>query len=639
MFESEGYQVVSGEDFRTAAAQVRLGLQTGDAFPVLVADGPDNHVSAAAWLRSVSANTGVVLIALQGASGLEAEGLKATHPAPAVLGEVLMDAGVLLPFDAAFTTTINPDGSIDTARPQATGPAPQPKAATTADDDDPWASSSVVPGMQVPEEPISPAPTPDRPVQAEDEEEDLWATSSTLPGMAQAASTGEPETEEFTSPLPQPEPEPQQQQEEEAFTAPAPAPQPDFGVDDDDDEEEFDFGDEQVTAPEPPPAPAAQPAPAPQPEVAAQPEPEPAPAAPAPPAPAAAPEQQDEQDLAPQQPAVFVPEPEPAPSPEPVVAPAHQPATHTTGLDDLDDILAQSAAQHAAPTDVSRNGVVIVSMSAKGGTGKSSCALNLAQYAALNGPEGMRVSVVDANRGQGDLRTYLRIPNAPIPTVYDAVRTGDASVTLSAPDVLAQYRDDQWGRLAFALLPAPPPDLANPEVVTAKVYADAIDYARSVSDLVVIDTQIHEAYDTSQLWDRVIIPLLSSGGWGLAITDTSPPGVRNLVERLGALEAAGVPKDRTLIALNKVGERDVEAAELLSQRLAGIGRYVGTVALDPRIETEMKVGRLPYDNEHLAPMLATALHVVTGLSQFNPEHLHTEEPRGIARLLRRRGRK
>src|SRR5699024_5273925 len=147
----------------------------------------------------------------------------------------------------------------------------------------------------------------------------------------------------------------------------------------------------------------------------------------------------------------------------------------------------------------------------------------------------------------------------------------------------------------------PPADLANPEVVTASVYREVIEYARTVADLVVVDTQIYEAYDTSQLWDHVMIPLLTQGAWCLAISDNSTPGVRNLVERLTAFEHLGVRRDRVMLALNKVPARDLEAAGVLSQRLATVGRYVGTVAFDERIETEMKVGRLPFDNEHLAP--------------------------------------
>ncbi|MGC0252647.1 hypothetical protein [Pseudactinotalea sp. Z1748] len=629
ILQAQGYEVVSGEDFRTAAAQIRLGLQTGDAFPVLVGDGHDTHVSAAAWLRSVSANTAVVLISLEQARGLEADALKASHPAPVGLGDVLMAAGIPLPFDAAFATTINADGTVTQdhqPQPEQSPGTPQATTGARADENDPWASSSVVPGVQVPQEPITPAPA-----REQEDDEDLWATSSTIPNMPQA-----PQQPGAQAVAPEPDPAPDEPiapavEPEEEFTA-APTT-PGTTVVDDDDEEEFDF-DEVDTDPAPP-APEHEPVPQPAP---ASPPTQEAAAAPVAPAPIPTPPP--------------VAEPEPTAAPEPVIEPAPavyvpEPATMAdlgdpvaaAGLDDLDSILAQSAAPHVPHAGASRAGQVIISMSGKGGSGKSSVALSLAQYAALNGPEGMRVTIVDANRGQGDLRTYLRIPSAPIPTVYDAVRTGDAAVTLSAPEVLAQYRDDQWGRLGFALLPAPPPDLANPEVVTAEVYAKAISYARSVSDLVVIDTQIHEAYDTSQLWDRVMIPLLADDAWGLAVTDTSPPGARNLVERLGALEQAGVPRDRTLITLNKVGEKDLEAAELLSTRLSGIGRYVGTVPLDLRIETEMKVGRLPHDNENLAPVLATALHIVTGLSQFDPALLDTEEPGGLTRLFRRKGRR
>lgn len=270
-------------------------------------------------------------------------------------------------------------------------------------------------------------------------------------------------------------------------------------------------------------------------------------------------------------------------------------------------------------------------------THNSSTALNIAQYAAEHGPEGLRVCVVDANRGQGDLRTYLRIPSAPIPTVYDAARTREPSAAFSTPNTLAQYRDERWGRIGFALVPAPPADLADPHVVTAEVYRQVIEHARTVADIVIVDTQIFEAVDTTNLWDKVMVPLMANDAWSLAISDTSPPGVRNLVERLSTFAGRGVDKGRVMIALNKVAEADRETAAALGERLRTQGRYLGSIAMDPRIDAESKLGRLSHNNEHFAPVLAAALHSVTGLSEFDPARLVVEEkPSFMSRLLGRK---
>lgn len=595
LLKKHGYVVVTGDDFRTAAAQVRLALQTSGPFPVVVGDGPDTHVSAGAWLRSVSASTSVALVVLDGGSGLSSESTKSAHAAPVGLGEVLMETGSGFPPDALFAATVNPDGSL--AHGQDSSAADGAPTLAPDQDEDPWASSSVIPGVAVPAQAhLQPAQAA---ALAAEQEEDPWVSSSSIPGVevSEPDETRQPSLEPAT---PEPAPEP-------ALT-PAATP---IEEDGEDDEEEFDFDDGGAL--------------------------EPAPPQPAPPAPTPA-----EQNQAPAPAQVYVPAPAPEPAPaevhEPAPAPAPVPAPFDdSALSDLDDMLASSAERHVTHnrSDATRRGDVVISMSGKGGTGKSASALNLAQYAAQRGPEGFRVVVVDANRGQGDLRTYLRIPTAPIPTIYDAVRTGEASVTVSTPETLAQYRDERWGSLGFALVPAPPADLANPAVVTASVYREVLDYARTVADLVVVDTQIYEAYDTSQLWDQVMIPALAQGAWCLAISDNSTPGVRNLVERLTAFEHLGVRRDRVMLTLNKVPRWDMEAAEVLAQRLATVGRYVGTIAFDERIETEMKVGRLPFDNDYLAPILASTLHTITGLAEFDPARLVVPEPTGLARLLRR----
>lgn len=322
------------------------------------------------------------------------------------------------------------------------------------------------------------------------------------------------------------------------------------------------------------------------------------------------------------------------PPPIPEIAPVPAPLS----VDDLTATLAGATEPSAAFTGPTgnRHGKVVIVMGARGGVGKSTTALNLAQYAAEHGPDGFRVALVDANRGQGDLRTYLRIPTAPLPTVYDAARAQESARALATPEQVGSYREDRWGRVHFALAAAPPADVADPAVVTASVYADVIAHARTVADLVVVDTQIHEAYDTSQLWDKVMIPLLASGAWCLAITDTTTPGVRNLAQRLTSLaENHSITRDRILLAFNKVPDADQEAVEAMAPRMSSLGHFVGSIAFDEGIGAAFKAGRLTHDHDGYAPVLTTCLHAVTGLSQFDPARLQTPPPPSLlTKLLR-----
>lgn len=625
-----GYEVVTGDDFGAAASKIRRELQTGGTFPVLVGDNSDTHAGAMSWLRATAAKTAVVVIASPEGRGLNDPAVRAVHNTPVSLGDVLLDAEEPMPADDLFTAVIEPDGTLTAAATPAepaSEPAPeQPQqsvdtAGAGEEEEDPWASSSVIPGVTAAEPQTSPAPS-STPAPEADDEEDPWASSSVIPGVS------------ASEPAPAPEVEAETFTEEEdvppAVPAPVATPEP-FEEEEDDDEEDFDFGEDSPSSEPRSQAPAPQLAPEP---VEADPQPmvAPEPVTPAPVAPAA-PE------------VAFEPEPEPAPvhtAPEPEPAyevPAPVVSEPAGALDDLADLLAEGASDYApgSQATVTRRGKVIVVMSAKGGVGKSSSALNIAQYAAEHGPEGLRVCVVDANRGQGDLRTYLRIPSAPIPTVYDAARTREPSAAFSTPNTLAQYRDERWGRIGFALVPAPPADLADPHVVTAEVYRQVIEHARTVADIVIVDTQIFEAVDTTNLWDKVMVPLMANDAWSLAISDTSPPGVRNLVERLSTFAGRGVDKGRVMIALNKVAEADRETAAALGERLRTQGRYLGSIAMDPRIDAESKLGRLSHNNEHFAPVLAAALHSVTGLSEFDPARLVVEEkPSFMSRLLGRK---
>src|SRR5699024_879235 len=138
-------------------------------------------------------------------------------------------------------------------------------------------------------------------------------------------------------------------------------------------------------------------------------------------------------------------------------------------------------------------------MSAKGGVGKSTVSLNLAQHAAAMGPDNYRVVLVDANRGQGDLRTHLRLHTFTTRTIYATAQSGNPAAALLTPADITSYRAARGGEADFSFVPAPPSSLADPDVVTAGVYSEVIDYARSVADLVIVDTQIAEEHDTTRL--------------------------------------------------------------------------------------------------------------------------------------------
>ena len=101
-----------------------------------------------------------------------------------------------------------------------------------------------------------------------------------------------------------------------------------------------------------------------------------------------------------------------------------------------------------------RRGDVLFVFSGKGGVGKTSVALALAERAGSH----LRVVLVDANRGQGDIRTYLRLGRSTLPTIWAAAATGDPARAIVPPEKLFAARHRQLQELHFAVVMAPQGD-------------------------------------------------------------------------------------------------------------------------------------------------------------------------------------
>jgi Mrp family chromosome partitioning ATPase len=270
---------------------------------------------------------------------------------------------------------------------------------------------------------------------------------------------------------------------------------------------------------------------------------------------------------------------------------------------------------------------VIFTIAGKGGVGKTSLALALAQRAAVTGD--LRVVLIDANRGQGDLRTYLSLNRSGLPTILDAAVTGDPTEAIVTPDRLAANRPAGTEQLSFALVQAPPPGQGDPEVITAALYHEVITAARGVAELVVIDTQIVEGAERG-LFDELIIPMLHSHAFGLGIADLSKPGVDNLVTHLREFISQGVPVSRLMTMLNRVPPTTQFDLQKTSEALSSYGQFLASIPADPDIHSAMAYGASIHDNPVLAPVLDQILIRVTG----NPVFTHVPPAPAAARKRR-----
>ncbi len=302
---------------------------------------------------------------------------------------------------------------------------------------------------------------------------------------------------------------------------------------------------------------------------------------------------------------------------------AHSPAhlTDQNGVDPLDlfgSPAARSTMTRPAYSQHQQSDLcpIIVVVSGKGGTGKTTTAINLAQRAAEMSP-GTRVVLIDANRGQGDIRKYLRIPpTTAVRSVFDAAASGDPRSAILTPDEVNSVRNPRLDQVKFSLTLAPLEDQCDPKLATAAVYAAVADLARRHSDLIVIDTQIVEVVDTTGLINDMVIPLLTNGEWGLCITDTSSAGVSNLLDMFKRFRKRSVPADRLTLLLNRaaVDVDDDKMRSTFSDYVSGFGH----VSEDHGLTGAVNVGHFVHNHPEMAPMLDDLLFRVLGKAEFDP---------------------
>lgn len=277
------------------------------------------------------------------------------------------------------------------------------------------------------------------------------------------------------------------------------------------------------------------------------------------------------------------------------------------------------------PRERERLGQVIVVFAGKGGATKSTTTGALAERGAVVVP-GLKVVVVDLSRGQGAQRSLLRLNDADVPSIFDAAISKSPDVyrdVLIRPKRLNALRGG-LKPLSFGVILAPPKDQADRGIVTSRVYADSIDYARRQADLVFIDTQTIEAKDTTGLIDDVVVPLLLDGAWGLGLSDSSTEGVENLEWILRKFVERGISSSRLMVAFNRVNPTTVLNPDAVTARFSPYATWMGAVMFDSLVEATHGSGEIPGSTKGDAMPEYTALldHVlyrITGLASFTPK--------------------
>lgn len=260
------------------------------------------------------------------------------------------------------------------------------------------------------------------------------------------------------------------------------------------------------------------------------------------------------------------------------------------------------------------------------------------QLAQRVGEADLRSVAVDANRGQADITTYLRLGRAGLPTIADAASVGRFEQAVLPAERLNGARHQRLEPVSFAAILGPPPEKSDPRLVTADVYRQAINLARRNADVVVVDTQIAEATDTSGLIDGLVVPMLAEGAWALAVTDLSSASVRNLHSILSRWRERSVPPDRVLLVVNRADPSTVVDEAELASAFSNVANMVGLVHADTGMIASLNRGAVRYDAPELLQVLDAVLHRVTGFDEFDPALRAVESTSLMDRLRRRRGR-
>lgn len=193
-------------------------------------------------------------------------------------------------------------------------------------------------------------------------------------------------------------------------------------------------------------------------------------------------------------------------------------------------------------------GKVIVVYSPKGGTGRTTIAINLA--IALQG-ENSKVALVDGNLQYGDVAVFLNEQGKN--TVLDlAPRVEDLD-----PDVVREVMVTHRASGVDILAAPPRPEMADK--VTGEQFSKLLNYLRRIYAFIIVDT-------TSQLTE-VVQSALDVADLITLITTQDIPSIKNCNLFLTLADASGIKRDRIQFVMNRFDKRITITPERVKESL------------------------------------------------------------------------
>ncbi len=203
---------------------------------------------------------------------------------------------------------------------------------------------------------------------------------------------------------------------------------------------------------------------------------------------------------------------------------------------DVLDRESRVAAPVPGPSPESERGHVITVMSAKGGSGKTVTATNVAML--LSRFEGKKVCLVDADLQFGDACLVLQLEPR-----YTMVNAAHEMHHLDA-DLLSSLLTEHPSGLKVLAAPLEP---AFADDITTAGLMQMIDILRDSFDWVVVDT--------ASMLDELLLSLIETADTVLMVVDMDLPSVKNAKLALETLRLLKFPTDKVRLVMNRANAR------------------------------------------------------------------------------------
>jgi pilus assembly protein CpaE len=235
------------------------------------------------------------------------------------------------------------------------------------------------------------------------------------------------------------------------------------------------------------------------------------------------------------------------------------------------DVIAFSlrkAARDRAGGQAKASRVIMVS-STKGGTGKTTIAVNLACGLA---DTGLRTLLVDLDVQFGDVGIVLGL-DRPTKTLHDLIAVAD---DLDAEKLRGYVLRHESG---LAILPAPlRPE--EGEAIDATRIASVLQTARGMYDAIVVDT--------APLFDGPMLTALDRSDQLLLVSTPDVPSMKNIRLALQTLELLGFPVERIALVANRSGMAGGASAAEMADTIGKEIRFV--IPEDPLVPKSINSG-------------------------------------------------